>query len=130
ASNSFTLEAVFRMPSGSTQVGALVAKDFGTLLPSWWLRVDNGRLRFLVCDGEVERAVTAAAPLVNDGNWHHVAAVRDTRVPGQKVMRLYIDGVLITNVTDITTQSLANSQPLNIGRFGNSSARNLTGEID
>jgi sialidase-1 len=130
ATNSFTLETVFRIPVGSTQVGALVAKDFGPLLPSWWFRVDNGKLRFLVCDGVVERVITAATPLVNDGTWHHAAAVRDTRVPEQKVLRLYLDGVLLTNISDTTTQSLANNQPLNIGRFGNSSTRNLTGEID
>lgn len=130
ATNSFTIEAVFRIPAGSTQTGALVAKDFGSLLPSWWLRVENGRLRFLVCDGALERVATAAAPLVNDGQWHHAAAVRDTRVPEQKVLRLFLDGVLLTNVADTTTQSLANAQPLNVGRFGNSSTRNLTGDID
>lgn len=130
ATHSFTIEAVFRLPSGSTQTGALVAKDYGTLLPSWWLRVENGKLRFLVCDGVVERVATAAAPLVNDGVWHHAAAVRDTRVSDQKVLRVFLDGVLLTNVADTTTQSLANAQPLNIGRFGNSSTRNLTGEMD
>jgi sialidase-1 len=128
--NSFTIEAGFRIPSGSTQVGALVAKDFGPLLPSWWFRVDNGKLRFLVCDGVVERVATAAVPLVNDGQWHHAAAVRDARIPAQKVLRLYLDGVLLTNIADTTTQSLANNQPLNVGRFGNSSTRNLTGDMD
>lgn len=130
ATNSFTLEAVFRLPSGSTQVGALVAKDFGPVLPSWWWRVENGRLRFLVCDGAVERIATAATPLVNDGQWHHAAAVRDTRVPETKLLRIYLDGVLLTNVVDDTTGSLANAQPLNVGRFGNSATRNLAGDID
>jgi sialidase-1 len=128
--DSFTIEAVFRIPSGSTQTGALVAKDYGTLLPSWWFRVENGKLRFLVSDGSAELAATAAAPLVNDGQWHHAAAVRDTRSPVAKLLRLYLDGVLLTNIVDVTTNSLANGQPLNVGRFGNSSTRNLTGDID
>lgn len=128
--NSFTLEAVFRIPSGSTQTGALVAKDYGAMLPSWWFRVENGKLRFLVCDGSVECIATAASPLVNDGQWHHAAAVRDTRSPVAKVLRLYLDGVLLTNVLDATTGSLANAQPLNVGRFGASSTRNLTGDVD
>jgi sialidase-1 len=127
--NSFTLEAVFRIPNGSTQTGALVAKDYGTLLPSWWFRVENGKLRFLVSDGAVENAVTATT-LVNDGQWHHAAAVRDARLPAQKVLRLYLDGLLLTNILDNTTESLANAQPLNIGRFGASATRNLTGDID
>jgi len=128
-SNSFTIEAVFRIPSGSTQTGALVAKDYGSLLPSWWFRVEAGKLRFLVSDGVVEKAVTAST-LVNDGQWHHAAAVRDARVPGSKALRLFLDGVLLTNITDTTTQSLANAQPLNIGRFGAAATRNLTGDID
>jgi sialidase-1 len=127
--NSFTIEGVFRVSSGSPQTGALVAKDYGPLLPSWWLRVENGRLRFLVCDGAVEVVLTAAQ-LVNDGQWHHVAAVRDARVPDAKWLWLYLDGVQLTNRLDTTTASLANQQPLNVGRFGNSATRNLTGDID
>ncbi|HZI31039.1 MAG TPA: LamG-like jellyroll fold domain-containing protein, partial [Candidatus Binatia bacterium] len=130
ATDSFAIEVVFRLPSGSTQTGALVAKDYGTLLPSWWFRVENGKLRSLVCDGNVECAAMAMTPLVNDGAWHHAAAVRDVTRSGVKLLRLYLDGLLLTNVVDTTTGSLANAQPLNIGRFGNSSTRNLTGDID
>jgi len=129
ATNSFTIEAVFRIPAGSTQTGSLVAKDYGPLLPSWWLRVQGGFLRFLVCDGAVEVIASGSMP-VNNGLWHHVAAVRDTRIPGTKLLRLYLDGLLLTNVVDTTTGSLANNQPLNVGRFGNSATRNLTGDID
>jgi sialidase-1 len=130
ASNSFTVETVFRLPSGSAQTGALVAKDYGTLLPSWWFRIEGGRLRFLVCDGTIQVAATALAPLVNDGQWHHAAAVRDVTRAGIKLLRLYLDGGLLTNVVDDTTGSLANAEPFNIGRFGNSATRNLTGDID
>lgn len=130
ALDSFTIEAVFRIPSGSTQTGSLVAKDYGQLLPSWWFRVENGKLRFLVCDGSVENAATVSTALVNDGQWHHAVAVRDTRIPVTKLLRIYLDGLLLTNVVDATTDSLANAQPLNIGRFGASSTRNLTGDID
>jgi len=127
--NSFTIEAVFRIPAGSTQTGALVAKDFGSVLPSWWVRIENGKPRFLVSDSDLENSLVADV-LVNDGQWHHLAAVRDTRVPSTKVLRLFVDGVLVTNKVDATTGSLANSQPLNVGRFGASSARNLMGDID
>jgi sialidase-1 len=130
ATNSFTIEAVFRIPPGSTQTGALVAKDYGALLPSWWLRIENGMLRFLVSDGSIDNLATASATLVNDGQWHHAAAVRDTRSPVTKLLRIYLDGILLTNVVDATTGSLANAQPLNIGRFSNSATRNLTGDID
>jgi sialidase-1 len=127
--NSFTIEVVFRIPQGSTQTGSLVAKDYGPVLPSWWLRVESGKPRFLVSDNALENSVLADV-LLNDAQWHHIAAVRDTRIQGTKLLRLYIDGVLVTNKVDATTGSLANSQPLNIGRFGAASTRNLTGDID
>ncbi len=129
ATNSFTIEVVFRVPSGSTQVGALVAKDYGSKLPSWWLRVESGKARFLIADTQIEPNISTTN-LVNDGYWHHVAAVRDATNPTNKSLRLYLDGALNNSGTDGTTESQANAQPLNIGRFGASSTRNLTGEID
>ena len=126
---SFTIEAVFRVASGYASVGSLVAKDYGSVLPSWWLRVESGRLRFLVSDTSVE-AYLSSTNVVNDGQWHHVAAVRDATNPTNKVLRLWLDGVLNTNRADATTGSLANAQPFNIGRFGASSTRNLIGDID
>lgn len=129
ATNSFTVEVVFRIPAGSTQVGALVSKDYGTKLPSWWLRVESGRVRFLVADTQIEPNISSTN-LVNDGNWHHVAAVRDASIPAAKSLRLYVDGTLNASGSDTTTESQANSQPLSIGRFGVANTRNLTGDID
>ncbi len=127
--NSFTIEVVFRVPFGSSQVGALVAKDYGAKLPSWWLRVESGKARFLVADTQIEPNISTTN-LVNDGNWHHVAAIRDATNPTNKFLRLYLDGVLSNTGADGTTENQSNAQPLNIGRFGASSTRNLTGEID
>ena len=129
ATSSFTLEAVFRIPAGSTQTGALVAKDLGGALPTWWLRVNGGKLQFYVADYGRQSTLNPAN-LVNDGQWHHVAAVRDASNPASKVLRLYLDGLLIGTLADATTGTLANSEPFNIGYFGKSTTSNLTGDID
>ena len=126
--DSFTVEVVFRVPSGSMQTGALVAKDLAATSPSWWLRVEGGRVRFLVSDDTVESVLSSSAT-IDDGNWHHVAAVRDASVAGGKELRLYVDGAASGTVADTTTGSLANGQALWVGRF-NSGARLFTGEID
>ena len=126
--DSFTLEVVFRVPSGSTQIGALVAKDLAATSPSWWLRVEQGRVRFLVSDDTVERALSSSAT-IHDGAWHHVAAVRDASSPAAKELRLYVDGAPSGAVADTTTGSLANGQALWVGRF-TSGARLFSGEID
>ena len=129
SNTSFTVEVVFRVPTNYASVGSLVAKDYGSTLPSWWLRVESGRIRFLVSDNSVESYLSTTV-LVNDGQWHHVAAVRDANQPAAKMLRLWLDGILNTNRSDATVGTLANSQPINIGRFGAAATRNLTGDID
>ena len=126
--NSFTLEVVCQIPAGSTQVGSLIAKDFAPFAPSWWLRVDGGKARFLVCDGAVEPIVTSTA-FINDGQWHHIAAVRDSTVAASKQLRIYIDGQLSGSLADTTTGSFANHQDLWLGRYNNGT-RMFTGAID
>lgn len=128
ANDSFTLEIVCRMPAGSTQLAGLVAKDLASTSPSWWLRVEGGKARFLISDDNTERFFSSAAS-INDGQWHHIAAVRDATDPVAKKLRIYIDGQLSGEIADTTTGSLANSQSLWIGRF-NATGRNFTGEID
>ena len=130
ADDSFTLEAVFRTTAhgagGSQQAGALVAKDWGPELPSWWLRVENGVARFLIDDDPAGASAVSSDVNVNDGNWRHVAAVRDA---GRQELRLYVDHVLAGVAADTTTGSLANAQDLVIGAFSNTS-REFEGEID
>ena len=126
--DSFTIEVVCRIPTGSTQVGALVAKDLGPTSPSWWLRLENGKARFLISDNTRERALSSTAN-IHTGNWHHVAAVRDATDPANKQLRLFIDGQASGTLADTTTGSLANGNAVWIGRF-NSGSRLLTGDID
>lgn len=128
ANQSFTIEIVCRIPSGSTQVGALVAKDLAALSPSWWLRVESGKARFLVADNTVEPNISSAAA-INTGQWVHVAAVRDATNPAFKQLRVYINGTLSGTATDTTIASLANGQPVWVGRY-NAGTRYLTGDID
>lgn len=126
--HSFTVEALCRTAAGSPQTGSLVAKDLAPLSPSWWLRVEAGRVRFLVSDSAVECIVTSSAA-INDGQWHHVAAVRDASNPSAKQLRIYVDGQLSGSTADTTTGSLANGQDLRIGRYNNGS-RHFSGDID
>lgn len=128
ADDSFTVEIVCRMPAGSTQTAGLVAKDLAATSPSWWLRVEGGKARFLISDNSTERFFSSAAS-INDGQWHHIAAVRDATDPAAKKLRIYIDGRPSGEIADTTSASLANSQSLWIGRF-NANNRNFTGDID
>lgn len=127
ADDSFTIEVVCRVPSGSTANAALVAKDLASNSPSWWLRLEKGKPRFLVSDNTRESHLIAATA-INDDQWHHIAAVRDVADPANRQLRIYIDGELAAETTD-TTGSLANPQALWIGRF-NATGNFLTGAVD
>ncbi len=58
----------------------------------------SGEPRFGVRDeaaaSKETQVVTATGKAVNDGKWHHVAAVRDT---SGKTLTIYVDGVLATS---------------------------------
>lgn len=127
ANDSFTVETMVRIPTNVT-FGALVAKDFGSHLPSWWLRVqDGGCVRFLISDSKGIEESIRSAQAINDGAWHKIAAVRDANA---RQLLLYVDGVLSAQGADNTIGSLANGRALTIGRFSESSSANLIGDID
>ncbi|MCA9229974.1 MAG: exo-alpha-sialidase [Planctomycetales bacterium] len=124
--NSFTLEAVFRTTAHSGEkAGAIISKDKGPNTPSYWLRVEEGAVRFFVSDGETAVSV-ASGQGFSDGNWHHVFAARDT---DQWQLRLHVDGKLVDHSADVTHKDLANDSDLLIGAFNNSSHRQFYGDL-
>ncbi len=124
--DSFTLEAVIKTQPGASFVGNIVGRDWGSNLPSWWFRLEGGPPRFLIAqNGGPEPNVTANTP-VNDGQWHHVAAVRDA---ANKKLRVYVDYVLAGEATDVLTLPSTNAQSLVVGAFNNG-ARQFEGDID
>jgi hypothetical protein len=114
------------VPSDAALPGAIIAKN---QQPGgeWWIRVQSGGIvTFLWDDGGSENSVTSSRT-IHDGNWHHVAAVRDAN---SNELRIYIDGSLDGSKADTTTGSIANTLPITIASFNGTSSRNLTGEID
>lgn len=87
ADDSFTVEAVVRIPEGSTQVATLVEHDPATGQPAWWLRVQDGEVQAQVDDGVGQTTVTGLLS-IDDGRWHHVAMVRDAVAD---LLRVYVD---------------------------------------
>ncbi|MEE4304355.1 MAG: LamG-like jellyroll fold domain-containing protein, partial [Wenzhouxiangella sp.] len=125
--DSFVVEAIVRIPDGSTQTGSIVAKDVGPGQASWWLRVENGVLRALVGDAAFQPSVLGMSP-INDGEWHHVAMVRDAI---NRELRLYVDYQLDARAIDTTAGDIATPGGTNIviGGF-NDGNRQLEGEVE
>ncbi|MEQ9459972.1 MAG: exo-alpha-sialidase [Phycisphaeraceae bacterium] len=130
--DSFTLEVVFRTTDhgdgGTIGSGPLISKDVGPSQPSFWLRLQDGRPRFLIDDGSSVASVFPSE-IVTDGNWHHLAAVRDAE---SNELRLYLNRELIGTSADNTTDAFANGNDLIIGAFNASSPgdRRFVGDID
>ena len=98
-------------------VGLGIIGGFGpkTHFQGHWsiLLLNEDRLRFFVVNvnsfvNDGKDGVIAERPKINDGVWHHIAAVRDE---DNKQLRLYIDGNLAGEAQDLT-RSL-NSKPGN-----------------
>ncbi|QDS98806.1 sialidase family protein [Adhaeretor mobilis] len=125
--DSFTLEITFRTSKKrSKKQGALISKDKGPNSPSYWLRLEGGQAKFLVSDGESVVSILGGKQL-NDGKWHHVAAVRDT---ANWQLRLYVDDRLAARQDDVTHDDLSNDSDLLIGAFNHGRDKQFYGEID
>ncbi len=145
--DSFAIEVDFRTTAhgsgGAAGSGALVTKtDVGTE-PAWWLRVEDGQVRFLMaqCPGEqincgfltgaceqltdCQNAAVAGGD-VSDGAWHHVRVVRDA-IAQQLVLE--IDDEVVATSPATIHGILVNDEPLCVGAFDGGS-RALDGDVD
>jgi hypothetical protein len=125
----FLIRVVFRTTShttgGSTGAGALVAKDVGTSTQSWWLRVQDGKARFLVDNGTQTTSVISGR-YVSDGKWHELLAVHKS---SSAVLEMYLDGELTAQTPAIAGGSYANGNAVSVGVFNNGTC-SFIGDID
>jgi hypothetical protein len=128
---SFTLETLIK--TTTTAVDGIVAKNGSSgTVSQWWMRMTGGQVQFLVRDenGHQFAAISDADELANSGAWTHLAAVYDA---GTAELRLYIDYDLVQTATGLGAIDSAigsNAQPIEIGEFYGSAARNFAGDID
>jgi hypothetical protein len=129
SAQSVTVEAMIKTVTiGQDGVGALVCKQ-GASPGEWWWRINaTGTQQFFVDDGTGARNVSGTKKL-NDGRWHHVAAVFDA---GAQRLRVYVD-YLQDGPTVTTTYSsgapIGNAKDLWIGAFQTGN-REFVGDID
>jgi hypothetical protein len=128
ADESFCARVIFRTVShctgGVSGTGALVSKDVGPNSKSWWLRVQDGKLRFLVNDGPVTVSVWSVST-VCDGAWYEVMAVRDA---ASRTLKMYVNGILENEIADTTTEGFENTNAVSVGCF-NTAAASFIGDI-
>jgi hypothetical protein len=93
---------------------------------SWWLGCEaSGNALFSLRDSGGTTAVVKSTAPVNDGQWHHLVAVRDG-VAGANL--LYLDGALQGATTKSYGGNFASTSNLNIGYYVN--GYRLSGLLD
>jgi hypothetical protein len=134
ADDSFTIEFWIKREAGITGTEVVVGRDAGKSDLHWWIGLTNtGVAAFQLLD--VNRngpdLLTGSTNLA-DGEWHHVAAVRDA---GQGKNLLYVDGVLENssgtfNYPTLGGGFLSPTAALNIGWLNLSPFYYFNGVID
>lgn len=128
--SSFTVQAWVKTEDSPTQNDGIFGNYKQSTQALWMLSVSGddaaarGKMGFSVRDvGKVHSAGVKSEDFLNDGEWHHLAAVRDQ---DQQKVYFYVDGVLIGEADD-ATEDINSGQSLWIGEH---LSRFYTGLID
>jgi lysophospholipase L1-like esterase len=117
--DSFTVMAWVKMTGSCTGNKIFVGKpnDLNDLA-SWWFGCSSqgNTGAFYLRDSNGNNAIVRTERSINDGRWHHLAAVRDA---ASSELRVYLDGVLEADESAVYTGHFVTSHSLTIGSFGN-----------
>ncbi|OQA06715.1 MAG: hypothetical protein BWY67_01892 [Bacteroidetes bacterium ADurb.Bin397] len=135
--DSFTMEAVVKFP---VNIANTTPKTFCAILSKiggdstatqWWWRIENGDwMKFCMRadDGSQKTAGSAMPMNIYDGNWHHIAVVRDTT---DSSIRFFLDYNQFLTTADITTSDFYNNAgKVCVGNFRDINDRDFIGSID
>lgn len=122
---SFT-QALWVRTTGSGALKTLATRrNQGAWNQSDWptLFLNQGRVTLAVDDNSYMN--TTAYIAINDGEWHHIAGVKNSNV-----YSLYIDGVLRDSITDSHPMNGSSGLPYVIGRAPSWTGSHYQGDID
>lgn len=95
-----------------------IVGKFSSSYVGWEVQLQSGRLRFWMASTVTTNNIMVVDNLTMAGGWHHVAVTYDGTSTSSGV-RLYVDGVLSTNVVvydNLTSNITYAASPLVIGR--------------
>jgi sialidase-1 len=148
ARDSFAIEVWFRTTAhgsgGSAGSGVLIGKTRTGSEPAWWLRVEDGHVRFLAaaCNASTVNCGVVAGQCddlpactnvgatstssVSDGEWHRVVVSRDAAA---SALRMSIDDEDPTETSWPTGDVVKNDEAVCLGAFADD-ARGFIGDLD
>lgn len=124
ATDSFSIELWVNTTDNCAIPGVFISKYLSTTQDksTWWLGCTEdeggeGIATLNLRDANGNDYWLDGQSKINDGQWHHIVAVRDGNA---NINRLFVDGVEETSETNVVlTGDLANSSPINIGYMNN-----------
>ena len=127
SAQSVTMEAVVRTVNiGSSVTGTILAKQVASPGEWYWRITPTGMQRLSANDGTGIKSAVGTRVL-NDGQWHHLAAVYDATA---QRMQVYVDYVADgPGIATTFTSTIGNTNDLWIGQQ-QSGANRLDGDID
>ncbi len=128
ADTDFYLKAVFRTQSHGPQQkpGALISNDYAPGQPSWWLRVQDGKLKFYILDERRNSSAVDSKTKVNDNKWHEALIVHNA---AEQKLQIYLDGKLNAEQSSNCKGSYVNDKNISVGQFNNGSS-GFIGDLD
>jgi hypothetical protein len=91
--SDFTIEFWMRRSGAPEGTEVVVGRNAAESKVQWWAGIDHSGgdvARFYLRDRNNKATGVSGWTIIADGNWHHVAAVRDTAA---SLLRIYVDGV-------------------------------------
>jgi hypothetical protein len=136
ADGDLTIEAVVRFNDDKNDMGLIfsnvsdanTAYWYGNQSQIWFRAQVDGKIRIWMQATDGSYSWTESTTNVYDGQWHHVAAVRDTTAG---VIKVYIDHAEEGSVIDTMTADInPPSSYMVLGGFPHRDDRNVEGSID
>jgi RHS repeat-associated protein len=110
----FTLACWIKTSDGSKDNCIRTQNDAAGYTGAYGLRVKDGVVNFFIRDQDNNLVVFSGPTLVNDGQWHHIAGIRDA-VNDNLV--IYVDGLQDNETVDTTVSSLDSHRAILIGSY-------------
>ena len=133
--NSFSASAWIKTPAFSSGERAIFSKEITTApYTGWAFYVEPAAARVFITNNWTTKVAISrdSAIAVGDNAWHHVAFTYNGTSLASGV-NIYVDGNLsngTVNYDALDSASILNSQPLNIGSYGNGAGNFFNGTID
>jgi len=109
--------------------GVIIGRNDNNSALQWWIGCENGHAAFELVDKIGNGTKLTSNAFLDDGNWHHIVAIRDGF---NKINLLYVDGILEKNASaNYDDNGFSSTVDINIGWLNDNSVDyHFNGKID